>query len=281
MASILTLITIIILSQIAPLDAGIYNGISFTHEFEGITIQTSYRSDYGESAWQITDNKELYIALEIIEQPENTTIMIEHMHADISIHSYKEEVDGLTQDSMDDKMHTGNQEGFFVNMDYPYYETFAVEGYSKFLIEGWGFLIAYYGWGSIKEKRLTEANLRKVGAQGSEVVTIFDVLIKHDNEDAFHKRIIADDFYIFFDGGFEPSGTREERKEIQRIYNVTPAGYIAFIVAVLLMIGGIVIGLKVDGLLGWALIIIGMVIVALALIFGGISATEIVVERPL
>lgn len=254
-------------------NAGIYNGISFDHEFEGVKIQTSYRSDYGESMWQITDNKELFIALEILEQPENTTVMIEHMHADISIHSYKEEVDGLTQDSMDDKMHTGTQEGFYVSPEHPYFETFAVEGYSKFLIEGWGFLIGYYGWTSIEEKRLTEANLKKAGAQGSEVVTIFDVLIRHDGEDYFHKRIIVDDFYIFFDGGFEESSGHEESKELERIWWMDDWALTALLIGGVAFIGGFIYAFK-NTKIGLVAVCIGLIIMAIAL-WAGLHSEEI------
>jgi len=236
-------IAFLVFISIASLtDCGIYNGISFDHQVEGVNIRTSYQSDYGESQWKITDNKELYIKLEIVQQPNDTEVLIEHMHADVSIHAYKPHVDGLLQDTMDDKMHTGTQAGFYVSETYPYYETFAVEGYSKFLIEGWGFLIGYYGWTKIQEKRLTESNLIKVGAQGSEVVIVYDVLIKNPNETMYHKYIITDNFYIFFNGQFEPSSQVEEQKTTRTIIKPEEWAIWAYILACIVFIAGIVLG---------------------------------------
>ena len=113
---------LLLLSSIPVLPEGssIASGISFDHQVEDILIRTTYWSPYGSEKWRITDNKILYIKLEILDMPEGATILVEHMHADCFIHSYFEDIDGLLQDTMDDKIHGGSTPGFLVSTSYPY-----------------------------------------------------------------------------------------------------------------------------------------------------------------
>jgi len=214
------LIAICLLSTFLPsVSAGIVQGISFEHKLANskVLIRTSYWSDYGNGTWKITDNKNLWIKLEVIEQPSNWTILVEHMHADCTIEATSQTVDGILQDVMDDKMHTGTQEGFYVSPKYPYIECFSVEGYSKWLIDAWMFIFSGYGAGGATEERLTEKNLRDEGAVGSEFTIIYDVLIKAENESYFHKEIIRDNFIVYYNGQFQANiGGQAEYYEEER-----------------------------------------------------------------
>lgn len=57
---------------------------------------------------------------------------------------------------MDDSYHGTSQDGFWINEKYPYQNKFAIEGFSKDLIDGWTFVCGSYGYGSISQERLTE-----------------------------------------------------------------------------------------------------------------------------
>jgi len=180
-------------------------GLTIQHSFENgsIVIETFYRTDYVNGKWRITDNKNVDISLRVFEQPENTTILVEHMHADCVIFSNdSQKVNGLSQDSMDDSFH-GDQGGFYVSLEYQYNCVFAIEGYSQYLMNIWGFICGEYGYIRGADKRLTESNLIEYGAQGSEFMTVFDILIKNDNETFYHTISFMDDFVVYFDGTFD------------------------------------------------------------------------------
>lgn len=266
---------------IQAISGGITEGISFTHELRNgsVVIKTSYSSNYGAGMWKITDNKDVIIKLEVLEKPDNITLLVEHMHADVSIHSYKQHVDGLPQDTMDDKIHEGDQAGFLITEDYPYEEIFAVEGYSKFLIEGWGFLIGYYGWTTIKEKRLTEDNLKNVGTVGSEITIVYDILMKNDNEDYWYKEVFKDSFYIFFNGEFEETTEEEEQKTLKKVM-MSPDSFqaIMFGIGIVLFFIGLVGGIISEEfrVIAIILIVIGTILMIASL---GTSFKEVIVTE--
>ncbi len=215
------------------------DGISFTHHLDSdIVIRTTYSTTYGAEFWKITDNKDLLLFLEVVSQPSDVIVYVEHMHADVTIHAYEEQLDGLLQDTMDDKLHAGDQPGFWIDPDHRYEEIFAVKGYSKWLIEGWMWF--YSGWGSGKtdERRLTEENIIKAGAVGSQITVVYDILIEKD--DRFSKEVFKDDVYVFMDTKFTEAGygghdvPEEERKQIVYEYPKRKMG------GSLILLGGVI-----------------------------------------
>lgn len=221
------------------------DGISFTHNLDSdVSIRTTYSTTYGAEFWKITDNKDLLLFLEIVNQPVDVIVYVEHMHADVTIHAYEEQLDGLLQDTMDDKLHAGDQPGFWVDPYHRYEEIFAVEGYSKWLIEGWMWF--YSGWGSGKtdERRLTEENIIKAGAVGSQITVVYDILIEKDGR--FSKEVFKDEIYVFMDTKFTEAGygghdvPEEERKQITREYFNRPTSGGVFAIGCALIIFGLV-----------------------------------------
>jgi hypothetical protein len=199
---------------IAPFFVGVANaqeptfaeGLTLHHTFENgtILIDTFYKTDYVDGKWRITDNKNVDIHLMVIGQPANTTILVEHMHADCAIYSNEttsESVNGLIQDSMDDSFH-GVQGGFYVSPEYEYNCVFAIEGYSEFLMNVWGFVCGDYGYITGSDERLTESNLIRYGASGSKFSIVFDLVIQNEGEDYFHTVSFMDAFIVNFDGMF-------------------------------------------------------------------------------
>lgn len=181
-------------------------GLTLHHSFENGTIQidTFYKTDYVNGKWRITDNKNVDIHLNVTGQPENTTILVEHMHADCAIYSNEsryESVNGLIQDSMDDSFH-GDQGGFYVSPEYEYNCVFAIEGYSQYLMEVWGFIAGDFGYIRGSEQRLTEDSLVDLGARGSKFSIVFDLVIKPEGDDYFHTVSFMDAFIVNFDGMF-------------------------------------------------------------------------------
>ena len=169
-----------------------------THEIEGLEFITTYNTgDYDLSRWRITDSKVINMTAEVINVPEGATVLIEHVHIDMSLKSTDPQLDGLSQDNMDDSYHGISQDVFFISDKYQYQNKFAVEGFSKDLIDGWTFVCGSYGSGSITEERLTEKNLVKYGnVYANKMQVVYDVLVKYADEDFYHVVSVLDEFLI-------------------------------------------------------------------------------------
>ena len=169
-----------------------------THEIEDLKFITTYDTgDYDLSRWRITDSKTINMTAKVTNVPEGTTILIEHVHIDMSLKSTNPQLDGLSQDSMDDSYHGTSQDGFWINEKYPYQNKFAIEGFSKDLIDGWTFVCGSYGSGSISQERLTVKNLTTYGkVYANKMQVVYDILIKYPKEDFYHVVSVLDEFLI-------------------------------------------------------------------------------------
>ena len=174
------------------------NTLEKEHEIEGFKFITTYNTgDYDLNRWRVTDSKVINMTAQVTEAPEGATVLIEHVHVDMSLKSTNPQFDGLSQDNMDDSYHGTSQDGFFVSDTYQYQNKFAIEGFSKDLIDGWTFICGSYGSGSIEEERLTEKNLVEEGkVYANKMQIVYDVLIKYADEDFYHVVSILDEFLI-------------------------------------------------------------------------------------
>lgn len=169
-----------------------------THEIEDLKFITTYDTgDYDLSRWRITDSKTINMTAKVTNVPEGATILIEHVHIDMSLKSTNPQLDGLSQDSMDDSYHGTSQDGFWINEKYPYQNKFAIEGFSKDLIDGWTFVCGSYGYCSISQERLTEKNLTTYGkVYANKMQVVYDILIKYPKEDFYHVVSVLDEFLV-------------------------------------------------------------------------------------
>jgi hypothetical protein len=172
------------------------------HDFtksDGLTINTTYSTDYDVKSWKITSSKTLNIQLTVKpgEDAAKTQVQIEHMHADVSLISDNETLNGWPQDSMDSSIHGGDQPGFAVDATHPFNVVFSIEGFSQTLISGWGYATGDYGASQIDEKRLTESHLRDNGkVRGNKIIVIWVVLVKGANDPGFHEVSFQDEFAV-------------------------------------------------------------------------------------
>ena len=169
-----------------------------THKIEDFEFITTYNTGkYDLSRWRITDSKVINMTAQVSNLPAGATVLIEHVHVDMSLKSTNPQLDGLSQDFMDDSYHGSSQDGFFINNKYPYQNKFAVEGFSKDLINGWMFACDSYGAGAISQKRLTEENLVASGkVYANKMQVVYDVLVKYADEDFYHVVSVLDEFLI-------------------------------------------------------------------------------------
>lgn len=169
-----------------------------THNIENWKFVTNYDTgEYFLNRWRITDSKVINITAEVEGLPKGATVLIEHAHIDMSLKSTNPQLDGLSQDSMDDSYHGTSQDGFMINDKYSYQNIFAIEGFSKDLIDGWGFVTGSYGTSSLSQTRLTEENLVTRGnVYANKMQVVYDLLIKYPGEDYFHTVSVLDEFLI-------------------------------------------------------------------------------------
>ncbi|MFU1798191.1 hypothetical protein ACM1RC_30345 [Paenibacillus azoreducens] len=173
------------------------NKITFDHEVGGSKVTTSYDlGSYKLENWRITDTKSVTFSVGVKKAQAGTELLVEHVHSVVAIKATSPQLNGLTQDSMDNSYHGTSQDGFLINPKYPYSNVFAIDGFSKDLIDGWMFAVGDYGEGRITQKRLTEGNLRDSGAYGSEVVFIYNLLVKAPGDDKYHVETLEDRFIV-------------------------------------------------------------------------------------
>lgn len=196
------------------------NEISFDHQVGGNIITTSYNlGNYKFEDWRITDSKSITFSVSVKEEKSNAEILVEHVHADVVIKATNPQLNGLTQDSMDNSYHGTSQDGFLINSKYPYKNVFAIEGFSKDIIDGWSFYAGGFGSGSISSKRLTERTLFNEGVYGSEISVIYNFLVKSPKEDKYHIETIEDRFIIPSQALIQ--NTRENQNNTTNLYDET------------------------------------------------------------
>ena len=62
------------------------NSLEKRHEIEGFELITTYDTgDYDLSRWRITDSKVINMTAKVDNLPDGTTVMIEHVHIDMSL----------------------------------------------------------------------------------------------------------------------------------------------------------------------------------------------------
>ena len=87
------------------------NSLEKIHDIDGMKLTTTYNTgDYNLKRWRITDSKVINMTAKLSNAPEGATVLIEHVHIDMSLKSKDPQLDGLAQDSMDDSYHGMSQD---------------------------------------------------------------------------------------------------------------------------------------------------------------------------
>lgn len=99
---------------------------------ESFSLVCTYDTgDYQLDNWRVTTSKGINMSVNTKGLPEGYKTYIEHMHADIVLKSTNPQIDGITQDTMDDSDHRVPTNGFFISNSVSYNNTFAIEGYTE------------------------------------------------------------------------------------------------------------------------------------------------------
>ena len=105
-------------------------------------------------------------------------------------------MNGILQDSMDDRIHNSLMLGFPIGDDINYYNVFAVEGCNMDFIEGSASGFNGYYTSTISQKRYTEKDYLDAGVWGSKFQIIYDLLIKTPNDKTPRCVSVKTDFVV-------------------------------------------------------------------------------------
>lgn len=151
---------------------------------------------YSLKDWHVTDVKSINMDVHTKDLPEDYDVIVEHMHADISLVSTSAQLNGITQDSMDNSFHGTSQDGFAVDDKTSYYRTFDIEGYTDQFYQLWGYAFGGYGTTSSDYKRLTEYNIIHSGTYAERLSVVYDLAIKAPGDTKYHSVSVSDNILI-------------------------------------------------------------------------------------
>ena len=105
-------------------------------------------------------------------------------------------MDGITQDSMDDRIHNSQLIGFPISDTMVYNGVNAIEGSNQTFISG--SFYGFYGYtnGSISERRYTEEDYMEAGVYANKIQAVYDLLIKDGDEPNFRNVSVPSDFLV-------------------------------------------------------------------------------------
>lgn len=147
--------------------------------------------------WRITSDKFLYLTINTDGLPSDYEVYIDNIHIDTSIKSTYAAMDGIKQDTMDDRIHNAQLIGFPISDTTLYYGVNAIEGANETFVHGTAYGCAGYYGGKMIEKRRTENDyVNKYGVYGNKIQAVIDLLIKGPNDQEFRNASVATDFVV-------------------------------------------------------------------------------------
>ena len=112
-------------------------------------------------------------------------VYIDNIHTDTSICSYYAQIDGVMQDTMDDRIHNSLMLGFSISDTNSYRGINQIEGQNDTFVKG--FASGYNGFhsASITEQRFLESDFLKNGVYANKISSVIDLIIVNGEETTF------------------------------------------------------------------------------------------------
>lgn len=202
-------------------ESGLENGLKQVLDVRGenFKLVAEYHcDDASRRAWRITSNKALYISMHTQGLSEDTEVYIDNIHIDTSIKSKYAAVDGILQDTMDDRIHNSLMIGFPISDNVYYYGVNAIEGCNETFIKGTFHGYQGYQNGTITEKRYTESTyINTLGVYANEIDIVIDLLIKGPNDKDYRNVSVTTDFLVNVSGQEIEYGYADDEKDTQKV----------------------------------------------------------------
>lgn len=186
----------------------IYNGLTKTQILdvpgEDFKLIIDYNIDLREQRqWRITSDKLLYFTVYTEGLDPNSKLYIDNIHMDTSIKSIRAAMDGIKQDTMDDKIHNSLMYGFPISDTIKLHGINAIEGANQDFISG--SFCGYKGFesGNIQEKRYTERDyLQTFGVYGNKIQAVYDLLLQKSPHEHPRNISVASELLILVDNQY-------------------------------------------------------------------------------
>ena len=148
--------------------------------------------DLSEKKWMITDNKVLYTKVYTIGLGEDVKVWIDNIHTDVRIVSTKDNLDGILQDSIDDRVHNDLMYGFPISNEVSFYGIYTIDGQNAAFVKD-----CYYGFngssvGSVEEKRYTEKRYLENGVYANKFSSNYGLLIQVGDNEPYCVDVLSD-----------------------------------------------------------------------------------------
>ena len=149
-----------------------------------------------DSKWRITSDKKIQMRVCTNGLPADTKVWIDNIHIDTTIVATKKEMDGIIQDSMDDRIHNSLMIGFPISDTANYYGINIIEGQNDSFIHG-----SYMGMngissGSVDEHRYLESDYLERGVYANHMAVVYGILVQGPNDLEPRGIDVYDDVYI-------------------------------------------------------------------------------------
>lgn len=142
--------------------------------------------------WRITDNKKITTTVYTQGLPEDVKVYIDNVHTDVSIVASKPEMDGITQDTMDDRIHNSLMYGFPIDNDTSLICVNEIEGQNDSFISGSSLGFNGYSSGTIEERRHSEEEYLAKGVYGNKISSSYGLLIQKGNNEPYGVDVSSD-----------------------------------------------------------------------------------------
>ena len=151
---------------------------------EEFKLVVEYSADLNdESEWTITAPKKLTTKTYTQGLDSDTNVYIDNIHTDVSTVSDYTIMNGILQDSMDDRIHNSLMLGFPISDDVCHIGINQIEGQNDTFISDTCYAFNGNGSGSFEEQRFQEGDYLENGVYGSLISSSYGLLIQRgDNE---------------------------------------------------------------------------------------------------
>lgn len=151
--------------------------------------------------WRVTNDKNLNIEVHTVGLPEGYRVWIDNVHIDTFIEATDPYFNGITQDSMDDRVHSALIMGFPISDATYYSSTNLISGQDKDFIEGT--FRAYcsddsgYAKGEVRQQRYVDEDYLAKGVYANKIGLIYGLLIQGPNDPEPYGVDVPDEVHVY------------------------------------------------------------------------------------
>ena len=135
--------------------------------------------------WTVTSDKSIFMEISTLGLSEDVKVYIDNIHTDTTICSHYPQINGIMQDSMDDRIHNSLMYGFSISDTNPFYGINQIDGQNDTFIKGFTYGYNGYTSGSISEQRFLESDYLKKGVYANNISSIIDLIVVKGEEISF------------------------------------------------------------------------------------------------